>query len=53
VLGYLASWSAVQRCRERTGRDPLDALRPRLAASWPPSGALRLRWPLHLRLGRA
>jgi SAM-dependent methyltransferase len=53
VLGYLASWSAVQRCRERTRRDPLDALRPRLAACWPPSGALRLRWPLHLRLGRA
>lgn len=53
VLGYLASWSAVQRCRERSGRDPLEALRPRLAALWPPSGALRLRWPLHLRLGRA
>jgi hypothetical protein len=53
VMGYLASWSAVQRCRERTGRDPLEALRPRLAVCWPPSGALRLRWPLHLRLGRA
>jgi SAM-dependent methyltransferase len=53
VTGYLASWSAVQRCRERTGQDPLEALRPRLAALWPPSGALRLAWPLHLRLGRA
>ena len=53
LLGYLASWSAVQRCRERSGRDPLEALRPRLAALWPPSGALRLCWPLHLRLGRA
>ena len=53
VMGYLATWSSVQRHKERTGRDPLPALEPRLAASWPRSGALRLRWPIHLRLGRA
>jgi SAM-dependent methyltransferase len=52
VMGYLATWSAVQRCRERTGRDPLPALRPRLEAVWPAGRALRLRWPIHLRLGR-
>jgi SAM-dependent methyltransferase len=53
VMGYLATWSSVQRHKERTGRDPLPALAPRLAALWPPSAALRLRWPIHLRLGRA
>ena len=53
VIGYLASWSAVQRYKDRTGDDPLPALGPRLAALWPRSGALRLRWPIHLRLGRA
>lgn len=53
VLGYLATWSSVQRYKERVGCDPLEALRPRLAACWPPSVALRLRWPIHLRLGRA
>jgi hypothetical protein len=53
VLGYLATWSAVQRYQERVGQDPLAALRPRLAALWPPSTALRLRWPIHLRLGVA
>lgn len=53
VMGYLATWSAVQRHKERTGRDPLPALEPRLAAVWPRSVALRLRWPVHLRLGRA
>jgi ubiquinone/menaquinone biosynthesis C-methylase UbiE len=52
VMGYLASWSAVQRHRDRAGRDPLESLQPRLAALWPRSGALRLRWPIHLRLGR-
>ncbi len=52
VMGYLATWSSVQRYKERVGRDPLEQLEPRLAATWPPSGALRLRWPIHLRLGR-
>jgi hypothetical protein len=53
VMGYLATWSAVQRCRDRLGHDPLETLEPRLAALWPRAGAMRLRWPIHLRLGRA
>jgi len=53
VMGYLETWSSVQRYRERTGLDPLPALQSRLAASWPRSVALRLRWPIHLRIGRA
>ncbi len=28
VLGYLGTWSAVQRCRERSGRDPTALLAP-------------------------
>lgn len=53
VMGFLATWSAVQRCRDRLGRDPLEAVRPRLAAAWPGVGPTRLRWPVYLRLGRA
>jgi ubiquinone/menaquinone biosynthesis C-methylase UbiE len=53
VMGYLATWSSVQRYKERSGDDPLPALEPRLAAVWPQSVALRLRWPIHLRIGRA
>ena len=53
VLGYLATWSAVQRYKDRVGQDPLPALQPRLAALWPSGGTRRLRWPIHLRLGRA
>jgi SAM-dependent methyltransferase len=52
VMGYLSTWSSVQRYKDAVGEDPLEALRPRLAALWPRSGALRLRWPIHLRLGR-
>ena len=52
VMGYIATWSAVQRCRERTGEDPLPALRPQLAGAWPGGATRRLHWPIHLRIGR-
>jgi SAM-dependent methyltransferase len=53
TMGYLATWSAVQRCKDQLGRDPLPELRPQLAALWPPTGTRRLHWPIHLRVGRA
>ena len=53
IMGYLATWSAVQRCKDQLGQDPLPDLRPQLAALWPSMGARRLRWPIHLRVGRA
>lgn len=55
VMGYLATWSSVQRYKDaHGGRDPLPALRDQLAARWPVDGSARLvAWPIHLRLGRA
>ena len=53
VVGYLATWSAVQRYKDQLGRDPLPDLRPQLAALWPEAGTRRLRWPIHMRVGRA
>jgi SAM-dependent methyltransferase len=53
VMGYLATWSAVQRYKDQRGEDPLPALEPRLAAAWSGDGRRRLRWPIHLRIGRA
>jgi len=52
VMGYLETWSAVQRYRERTGSDPLPALRPCLAGCWGAGATRRLHWPIHLRVGR-
>jgi hypothetical protein len=52
VMGYLATWSAVQRYKDANGADPLPAVREELAPLW--GGALRrLTWAIHLRLGRA
>ena len=52
MLGYLDTWSAVRRCRARTGRDPLRLLAGPLTEAWG-SGVRDMRWPLTLKAGRA
>jgi SAM-dependent methyltransferase len=55
VMGYLGTWSAVQRCKDANDqRDPLPDLRRHLEPLWPADGSARLiAWPIHLRVGRA
>jgi hypothetical protein len=51
-MAYLGTWSAVQRFRERQGRDPLLALRPSLASAWgEPQLTRDVCWPLTGRAG--
>lgn len=53
LMGYLGTWSAVARCRDATGQDPLEPLRERLASLWgDPAQARSVRWPLALRVCR-
>ena len=53
LIGYLSTWSAVQRYIEAVRRDPLPGLRSRLAMLWGDEGSRRtVTWPLHLRVGR-
>jgi SAM-dependent methyltransferase len=52
-IGYLATWSAVQRYRKEHGDDPLPGLRARLSSIWGNPGAQReISWPLYFRIGR-
>ncbi|MET0533211.1 MAG: class I SAM-dependent methyltransferase [Steroidobacter sp.] len=54
LIGYLGTWSAVQRYKRTVGEDPLPALRAEIAPCWPsPMETKRVTWPLHLRVGRA
>ena len=54
LLGYIGSWSAVQRYKDAYGRDPAPQLGARLRPLWGAPGAVRrLCWPLRLRVGRA
>jgi SAM-dependent methyltransferase len=52
VMNYLTTWSSVQRYKDHSGRDPLPALREQLLEVWP-GEVRRVRWPIHVRLGRA
>lgn len=51
-LGYVTSWSAVQRCHARVGADPVPALAAELAPVWGGADARTITWPVSLRLGR-
>ena len=53
LIGYLGSWSAVQRCKDATGRDPVESVRDALVAAWGGDAVVRaVDWPLVLRVGR-
>ena len=53
-LGYVGTWSAVSRAREKTGADPIVTMRDDLAAVWAedPRDVRTVTWPIGLRVGR-
>lgn len=53
LLGYGASWSASARYRGALGQDPIERLRPPLAAMWGEAATpRRLHWPLTIKASR-
>lgn len=53
LLGYVSTWSAVQRYTKMRGADPLVKLRERVEPVWNSGDELRpVVWSLHLRVGR-
>jgi len=51
-LGYIETWSAVQRCIASRGRDTLDAFARSIGERWGiPSTLRRVTFPLHVRAG--
>ncbi|HEX5041351.1 MAG TPA: class I SAM-dependent methyltransferase [Candidatus Polarisedimenticolaceae bacterium] len=52
LVGYLRSWSAVATATEASGKDPVVAFEPELAAVWgSPERRQLVRWPLTVRAG--
>jgi SAM-dependent methyltransferase len=52
LLGYLSTWSGVQRYIDREHQNPLAALLPELANAWGDEGQRhRIRWPIRMRAG--
>lgn len=52
LIGYVSSWSAVARCREQTGADPLPAFAGEMKRAWPDGTAFDIQWPLYMLVGR-
>jgi SAM-dependent methyltransferase len=53
LLGFLGTWSAVARCRQFEGQDPLLPFASELDRVWPESSStLDVRWLLYMRMGR-
>ena len=51
-LGYIETWSAVQRCIASRGREPLEAFTRAIGERWgAPSRLRRVTFPLHIRAG--
>jgi SAM-dependent methyltransferase len=51
-VGYVETWSAVQRCIAAKGRDSFDAFVRTIAGRWGvPSSARRVTFPLYIRAG--
>jgi SAM-dependent methyltransferase len=52
LLGYVRTWSAVQRYVEATGTDPVPELAERIAPFWSdPESRREIEWPLTVRAG--
>ncbi|WP_207798992.1 class I SAM-dependent methyltransferase [Taibaiella soli] len=52
LLGYLGTWSSVHHYREQKKEDPIDIIRPQLAAVWDKTEVKKMIWPVYLRLGK-
>lgn len=52
VLDYVATWSAVTRCRRATGVDPMPGLAARVERAWGGAATREVNWPLTLLLAR-
>jgi SAM-dependent methyltransferase len=53
VLGYLGTWSSVQKFAQQRGSSPLPLLGEKLLAAWgDPAVVRQIVWPLYLRIGR-
>lgn len=53
LLGYLATWSAVIACRNKTGHDPLQLFSVELEKDWPSNqAAIPISWKLACKTGK-
>jgi ubiquinone/menaquinone biosynthesis C-methylase UbiE len=53
LLGYIGTWSSVQKFRKQNKADPLEGFARDLKQVWGrPQEAKEIRWPINMRVGR-
>jgi len=53
LAGYLGTWSAVQRYKEKNKADPVESFAEELKPLWGhPQAERQIRWPINMRVGR-
>jgi SAM-dependent methyltransferase len=52
LLGYLRTWSAVQRYIGARGKDPVAVIEPEIQSAWDAQPEQQVVWPLIVRCGR-
>lgn len=52
LLGYLASWSAVQHYIQKNDTNPVDIYVQELESAWDGKNTIDIRFPLYLRVGK-
>jgi hypothetical protein len=53
LLGYVGTWSSVQKYKAHNNSDPVGLIRNDLEAAWgDPERVREVVWPLHVRVGR-
>ena len=53
LLGYLRTWSAVQKFKEKRNFDPVEAFAQDLNQVWgKPEEKKPIQWPINMRVGR-
>src|SRR5262249_52421729 len=52
LVGYLGTWSPLQKYAEENGASALEAVRPALEKAWGGNGAREVAWPLSVRAFR-
>jgi SAM-dependent methyltransferase len=52
LLGYLRTWSAVQRCQAATGNDPVAGWEPAFDRAWGKACTRSVVWPMRVRAFR-
>ncbi len=53
LIGYLGTWSSVQRFIDSRGTNPIQEVQAELAKAWGVADAFHeVSWPLYLRVGR-